>query len=662
MPTKTIEIAEQHRALAVNPASLDEKKRTVDVVFATETPVLTRNYQISERNDGLIYEILSCDPAHVRMDRLKSGAPVLDSHGRYSIKDQIGVVDTAEFINKEGIAKLRFSERADVAPIWGDIAGGIIQNISAGYRVYKYESVSGMGEDQVPTFRAIDWEPTEISLTPVQADPNSKVRAENQSVNQVEIINLTNRTMPENVNIPPVEEKKPADGTRAVETAPAPAPAPAPANVDAERTAVEIERTRTMEIMESVRLSKLDQSFGEKLIKDGTPTDQARKLIIDEFAKQDPNAGATSHVRMGADEADKVRSVVSDAIMLRCNPSLEKNMKPEQVSVAREFRTRSLIDITRMVLERSGVKTGLLSDRELVTRALSTSDLPNIFANTVNRTLLSAYEEAPRTFMPFCRRTSLRDFREISRTQLSSLPTLSLVKEGGEYVFGKMSDNKETYSLAKYGEIVPITWESIVNDDLGAFDRIPVMLANAAAQKQSDIVYGILTGTGVLADGIALFDAATHANYTASGTTITAGLAAAVALMQKQKGLGAAGTKASGFYLNIEPKYLVCGPDKRVEAWQNLNGVIVAAEVAKANPFQGMMTPIVDPRITGNAWYLAAEPGRVDTIEYAFLDGEPELFTERRTGFDTDGLEIKVRMVFAAKAIDHRGLYKNVGA
>lgn len=661
MPNKTIEITEQHRALSVNPASLDEKNRTVEVVFATETPVLSRNYSLSERNDGLFYEVLSCDPAHVRMERLNNGAPVLDSHNRYSVREQYGVVDSAKLEGKQGVATLRFSKREDAEKMWQDVVDKIIQNISAGYRVYKYEAVAGMGADQVPTFRAIDWEPTEISLTPVQADPNSKVRTENQSVNQVEIINL--RTMPE-TNINPDVVEKQFEGNRADNSAPAPAPAaPAPATTEAERTAaIQAERTRNMEIMEAVRASKLENSFADKLIQDGTPIDQARKLIIAEYAKNDPHKGSDNNIRMGADETDKVRSAVSDAIILRADPSQESKMKPEQVSIAREFRTRSLMDITRMVLERNQVRTGLMSDREIITRAMSTSDLPNIFASTVNRTLRAAYGEAPRTFLDFCRRATIRDFREITRAQLSSLPTLSLVKEGGEYTYGKMADAKEAYSLAKYGEIIAITWESIVNDDLDAFSRIPIMLANAAAQKQSDIVYGILTGTPTMADGYALFEDSHHNNYAASGTTITAGLAAAKAAMRKQKGFGSAGTKASGYYLNITPAFLIVGPDKEVEAWQMLNAQIIAAETAKANPFAGTMKPIVEPRISGNNWYLAAAPGLIDTIEYAFLDGESELFTEQKTGFEVDGLEIKARMVFAAKAIDHRGLYKNVGA
>jgi hypothetical protein len=74
------------------------------------------------------------------------------------------------------------------------------------------------------------------------------------------------------------------------------------------------------------------------------------------------------------------------------------------------------------------------------------------------------------------------------------------------------------------------------------------------------------------------------------------------------------------------------------------------------------MQVIVEPRLTGNQWYLSAAPGIIDTIEYAYLEGEQGLFTEQRNGFEVDGLEVKARLVFGTKAIDWRGLYKNAGA
>ena len=74
---------------------------------------------------------------------------------------------------------------------------------------------------------------------------------------------------------------------------------------------------------------------------------------------------------------------------------------------------------------------------------------------------------------------------------------------------------------------------------------------------------------------------------------------------------------------------------------------------------------VVEPRLDANsatAWYLAADTSQIDTVEYCYLEGNSGVYIETRQGFDVDGMEIKARLDFAAKAIDFRGLYKNVGA
>ena len=44
------------------------------------------------------------------------------------------------------------------------------------------------------------------------------------------------------------------------------------------------------------------------------------------------------------------------------------------------------------------------------------------------------------------------------------------------------------------------------------------------------------------------------------------------------------------------------------------------------------------------------------------VGGGEGAYIETRNGFDVDGVEIKCRLDFGAKAIDWRGLYKNPGA
>ena len=75
--------------------------------------------------------------------------------------------------------------------------------------------------------------------------------------------------------------------------------------------------------------------------------------------------------------------------------------------------------------------------------------------------------------------------------------------------------------------------------------------------------------------------------------------------------------------------------------------------------------PIVEPILDAGsaaAWYLASSNSQVDTVEYCYLDGAEGPVIESEVGFETDGVTWKCRLDFAAKAVDHRGLYKGVGA
>jgi hypothetical protein len=78
-----------------------------------------------------------------------------------------------------------------------------------------------------------------------------------------------------------------------------------------------------------------------------------------------------------------------------------------------------------------------------------------------------------------------------------------------------MSDAKESYKIAKYGNMFTITWETVVNDDLDAISRIPAMQGAACRRLQNQTVYGVLTSNPTMSDTGALFNAT--AQTTAGG-------------------------------------------------------------------------------------------------------------------------------------------------
>lgn len=144
------------RSILVEREAVNLEARTVELAFATENPV--------ERSFG--YEILDCRPKSVRLQRLRSGGPVLVGHNP---DDQIGVVERVS-VDPDRVcrATVRFSRSARGQEILQDIADGIRRNVSVGYLIHNSKLESE--KDGIRTFRVTDHEPFEVSIVPMPAD------------------------------------------------------------------------------------------------------------------------------------------------------------------------------------------------------------------------------------------------------------------------------------------------------------------------------------------------------------------------------------------------------------------------------------------------------------------------------------------------------------
>lgn len=197
-----------------------------------------------------------------------------------------------------------------------------------------------------------------------------------------------------------------------------------------------------------------------------------------------------------------------------------------------------------------------------------------------------------------------------------------------------------------------------MNDDLGAFTDLARRLGQAAAATEAQILVDLLvssSGNGpTMSDGKPLFHA-DHGNKATSGSAISVGsLSIARSALRKQVGL-------TGEAIDISPRYILVGPDKETEVEQLLT-VLNPAKAEDTNPFAGKLAIAVDARLTGNRWYVSADPATVDGLEYAYLEGEEGVVIETKAGFEVDGVQVKARVDFGAGFVDHRGWYTNAGA
>lgn len=397
--------------------------------------------------------------------------------------------------------------------------------------------------------------------------------------------------------------------------------------------------------------------------------DKAKDALIDAMAsagdKSKPGVGA--HVTLGADERDKFVAGATKSLIAKV-ALFNEGGKPDKDGERNEFSQLSLRELARMSLERNGVKMTAIHDpMAMIKMAMtpvfmsgmhSTSDFVNVLANVANKSMLKGYEEAAETFPEWTSKGTLTDFKTTTRVDLGLFPSLTKVIEGAEYKYATMSDRGVNLVLATYGKIFAITRQAIINDDLGAFTKIPARMGRAAKRTIGDLVYAVLTDNAAMADSVALFHA-THKNLQTSSGLAVATLDAGRSLMAKQRDPDSVAAA-----LNIRPAFLLTpvaleGVAKQLMASQTEPG---QSNPNLASKVTGMAKPIAEARLDVNStttWYLAGSPSQYDTIEVSYLNGNEAPVLEQKEGWNVDGVEFKVRQDAGVNLLDFRALQKS---
>lgn len=636
------ELPMQLRASMLEPATFDQAENTVEVVWTTGARVRRMDYWT-----GLPYEEeLAVDPEAVDMGRFEAGAvQVLDGHRQYGgMRAIVGVVVKAWLTNGEGRALIKLSQRAEVADLVTDIRAGIIRNVSVGYSVQRYSVTRAADRTDgvaVDLWVADKWQPAELSFVPVNADMEAGTR----SIDTVHQRSHA-RTPCEFAYINRQQEATMPGNT---------SPNPVPAN-----------QAGAEQIRALVKRHGLPDEFAGELVARGLTMEDASLQILERMAANDRAAGGHLNVSRvaqgtgyvppdtrGVDMADRVEAMADELAARHVGRRGDDKGNP--------YRHARVPDMAREILELRGINTASMSAAQIIERALhTTSDFPNLLQGTGQRVLRAAYQAAPAGVRMVARQTTARDFRAKQRLQLGEAPTLLQVNEHGEFKSGTMAEAKESYALSTFGRIFGISRQALVNDDLDAFGDMSVKLGRAAAEFESKFLADLLISNPTLAnDSLAVFHA-THGNLgTGAGSALSeTSLSAARTAMRLMKGLDGSTP------INAEPAYLIV-PAALETTGQKLLAAIQPAKSSDVNPFAQTLQLVVEPRLDATsavAWYLAASSAVIDTIEYAYLEGEegPQIFT--REGFEIDGLEFKVREDFGGAILDFRGLYKANGA
>jgi hypothetical protein len=672
--------AVQYRAAAAS--SYDPQAHTVELVLATETPVLTPGWRIGL--DGPYYEILDMSPGAVDLSQVAAGnCPALMDHDWCCLDSRLGVIDQASIQDRTLVTRIQFSTSEQALEMEAELAGPAPPKASAGYQVT--ELMLERFDADIPVYRATRWVLREGSFVSLAADLNAGVRADH---GLTPCVIMETRAMREDNNAAGSSAGEtentttgggtetvvtPGDGQRAL--APVISTAAAPAALTVMATLALLDQARSLGVEPQARAAI--EAAG------ATEASVSAVILQQASARQAAQTGGVSAFSAGraGDERENTRLGLQAALVVGMRGGQARVYRPHdnaaavrvadnaqaQARAAEEFeRARphmglGIAEIAALCLGERALPRSAADRLELFSRAFHvTSDFPNLLSNALNQRLLEQYVVATPVYRRIAQQMTFMDFRSHDLIRVGDFPGLQPVAEDGEIKFGTFGDKKESAVVASYGVQFGLSRQLLINDRLNGIDQALASYGIQVAlfeEKTFFAMKNVSSGVGptLVEDGTAVFTSG-HGNYTGTGTAITnAALGIGRASLRKMKNL-------QGDQIGVGPSILLVSPDKETEAQSILWNLQGASAAANANIFSGSLELLVGGQLTGNAWELYPDISVGSNWIWGHLDGydAPRLTMEQVFGMQ--GVKAQVEHDFGCGAQDFRYGYRNLGA
>ena len=652
---------------------------------------------------------------------IPESVPLLTNHENKT-DSRIGLISAAVRNNVLEITGEIVSDSKDAADIIAQGKAGADWQLSIGADMKECELVKGSREVngqevEGPFYHIKKSTLREVSVVAVGADAhtNMKVNAkfnlvnqegeamnnksETKSVSAVSTPNANDAAPPEKkpepeqkpgnpankpgepANKPGEPEKKPDNAEKKPGQAAAEATPPAIQASAGDVAATAREAAQNAVKAERERISAIqaicDGEFPEierEAIAGGWTPEVVTKKVLETIRAERPAANVNISVKT-APEGGELRKTIEAAMCLRVGVSadqLEKSYGAQTVEAGMAEMDMPLKQLLIECMKLDGIPYSRGFDNETIRAAFSSVSLPGILSNVANKKLLQSYEAQPIIAMKLCSTGDLNDFKENDRFRLTDVGDLLPIAADGEIKDGGLIEESAKNQLDTYGKKFCLTRKMIINDDLGAFMKVPTAMGNRAARLIDQLFFSRLLSNPAQADGKALFST-NHKNLLsgASSALSSDSLKKAIQLFLDQ-------VDADGQPISVEPKYLLVPTALKhlaIELTQGAtlimsgtdNAVRPALNVLSDENLQVISSPYLgNSAYEGSSqtgWYLFGDPKTVDTWEIGFLKGKRTPTVERgETDFNTLGLWFRVYFDLGVREQDHRGMVKANGA
>ena len=456
-----------------------------------------------------------------------------------------------------------------------------------------------------------------------------------------------------------------------VEAAAAPVNAPA---VDAKaiaQEAIKAERDR-VNMVKSVCNGEFPE-IEAKAISEGWGKEQVNEAVLAAFRQKQPTADVNITIKK---ENAMTAKRLEAALSLRAGISgdkLAKDMGEETVEAAMKDADMPLTGILGECMRIEGMSVPRTFDNQAIKAAFSTVSLPGILSNVANKKLMQAYEAQPIIATKLCTTGDLSDFKENDRFRLTDIGDLKPVGADGEIKDGALSEESAKNQLETYAKKFCLTRKMIINDDLGAFLKVPTAMGNRAARLVDQLFFKRLLQNPTGVDGKALF-CRDHKNLLSGANSALSAdsLKKAIQLFTDQ-------VDSDGQPINVEPSILLVPTSLKFLAAELTQGTTLIMSGGADNVVRPAINVLADenlkivssPYLSNSkyagsseaSWYLFGKPGVVDTFEIGYLKGKRTPTVERGDlDFNVLGIWFRVFFDIGIREQDHRGMVKATGA
>lgn len=276
---------------------------------------------------------------------------------------------------------------------------------------------------------------------------------------------------------------------------------------------------------------------------------------------------------------------------------------------------------------------------------MTTAHFTQYFSDSLSRMFYQDYEYQYGSWREYTRPDTTPDFRKVDRGRQTYGGGMHRRREKADLKAGHVDQSWIDYGVDEFADYFNVSWQTILNDDLGKIRETPQQMVRSAVQFEDEFVSDLYDNATTQATLSAL-----GSPWAITGRLTHENLAVAVTAMRQR-------TDAQGKKIRIRSLHLVIPPELEVQAATILesaqaSGVATNDENVLPRFIRAVhMDPYIATSGADVPWYLFADPSEIPVVSVARLQGWPRPIVYKRMS-DIEMLQGSVPAAFLMGSFD----------